>query len=434
MNDLYIYTLFESGGRPKSTGILIGNNVHIYDFYRPGAQRPIGIINKQIEIIRELIKAAYRKGVRIVTSDFKSHLTAFDLPLEIHPYNVYDLHLPTLPSMDSQTKSEDVLRKILEKMKNARIYEYQKIFANAAVVYQDLENRGLTNNYERVYPAWSQKTFSGRSKTSGFNIQGFTDHHLVLPPGASDKDIIIHFDWICADIRVASLLSGDKKLQLSFDTSAPYTHMMNEINLSSLQKITREECKILLLKSINSMDFTSVALTHTYQELGDWILRCKKAMQEKGGYLETILKRRFRVAHAKNDLAVLNGAMQGSVAHGMQNVIRYVWERLGNRIITEIHDSLIVSAPADSAEIRSIINIIAPRMLYPFDGVLPANPHFPFKVSIGNKWRKWKLHAIYRKSGIEYVKTNQNKESTKSSAETTSSPIANTTETKEKAT
>ena len=50
---------------------------------------------------------------------------------------------------------------------------------------------------------------------------------------------------------------------------------------------------------------TSVALTEVYPRLGSWIRRCKEKSSD-GGYLETILKRRFRRAHAKNELAVLN--------------------------------------------------------------------------------------------------------------------------------
>jgi hypothetical protein len=61
---------------------------------------------------------------------------------------------------------------------------------------------------------------------------------------------------------------------------------------------------------------------------------------------------------------------------------------------------LVVSAAPDGAEIKAVIDIIAPIMLYPFEGVLDSNPSFPLEVSIGKKWKKWKLHKIYRESEV----------------------------------
>jgi hypothetical protein len=404
MSDLYIYTIFEKdGGRPRCTGIKAGDRVQIYDLYRPGARKLIGVINQHKALIRDLIVKASHKGLRIVTSDFKNHIRAFELPLERRVYNVYDLHMPDFKPLDSPTRDAELLKKLLEKMSKHRLKDYHKVYANAAVVYQDLENRGLINNFEQVKPIWSQKTFAGRSKTTGFNVQGFTDHHRLMPPGAGDKDVLVHFDWISADIRVASILSGDKTLQEAFDASDPYVYMMEHINAQSHNKINRDECKVLLLKAINSMDFTSVAF-QIYPVLGEWINRCRKQTADNGGCLETILGRRFRMAHAKNQLAVLNGAMQGSVAHGMQNILRRVWERMGNRIVADVHDSLVVSSPPEPNEVRATIAVVAPLMLRPFEGLLPDNPAFPLKVRFGKKWRKWKMVAIYRQSGVEYVK------------------------------
>lgn len=405
MSDLYVYTLFEKdGGKPRCTGIKAGNRIQTYEFFRPGAKKTIASIRQHKELIRDLILKANNLNHRIITSDFKGHLIAFGLPLDVRPYNVYDLHLPDIGPQESSAKDIEFIRCVLEKMATTKVKDYHKVYANAAVVYQDLQNRGLENNYQAVFPVWSQKTFSGRSKTTVFSIQGFTDEHLVFPPGVGDKNVLIHFDWICADIRAASLLSGDQRLQEAFEKSDPYVYMMERINAESSTPIDRDECKIFLLKSINSMDFGSVALTKIYPELGEWIVRCKHEMDRKGGYLETLLGRRFRVARAKNQLAVLNGAMQGSVAHAMQNVLRKTWERIGNRVVADVHDSMVVCAPNESNEIMATVGAIAPLMLYPFEGLLPDNPSFPVKVSIGRRWRKWKLFATYRASGVEYAK------------------------------
>lgn len=407
MKNLYLFTLFDAdGGRPRCSGVLAGEQVQIFDLYRPGARKPITVIDDNKDKIKQLVLKASSRGINVVTNDFKNHLRAFDLPLDLRTYNVYDLAiLPDVKPTDSLAKDTELLKKILERMSKTKIKEWNKLYANAAVVYQDLENRGIWNNFNMEKPIWSQKVYSGRSKTMGFNIQGFTEPHQVLPPGSTEKDVLLHFDWISADIRVAALLSGDRRLEEAFENSDPYTFMMREVNERAPKPLDRDECKLFLLQSINSMDFTSIALTQIYPQLGEWIGRCKKVTAEDGGYLETIMGRRFKVANAKNALAVLNGVQQGSVAHAMQNVIRRVWERLGHRLVMEGHDSLVVSCPPDRSEVKATMMAVGQIMLYPFDGLLPDNPSFPLKVSIGKKWRQWKLGAVFRKSGVEYVQS-----------------------------
>jgi DNA polymerase I-like protein with 3'-5' exonuclease and polymerase domains len=158
------------------------------------------------------------------------------------------------------------------------------------------------------------------------------------------------------------------------------------------------------------MDLTSIALLNIYPRLGKWISKCK-TVANSGGSLETLLGRKFKLIRSKNELAVLNGVMQGSVAHAMQLVLRRVWDRLPGRIVADQHDGLIVTSAPDNVEIRAVIDVIAPIMLNPFEGVLDENPSFPLQVSIGKKWKKWKLHKIYRESGVINVsKEKQNVE------------------------
>lgn len=411
MRNLYIYTIFEKeNGRPRCTGIRIGDDIKIYDLYRPRSNKLISDINKNKRIISETILKANSSGFKIVLSDFKSHIAQFDLPCDFRHYNVYDLHLPAINPRDTYEDDVVLLRQMLTSMSQLSLRPYQKLISNSAVVYHDLQLSGLTNNYVSVNPIWSQHTYSGRSKSLGFNIQGFTDEHMILPKRCSDHDILIHFDWICADIKAAAVLSGDTRLIESFEKSDPYTYMQNIINSDSDEKMSRDECKIFLLKSINSMDLDSVALSKIYTTLGRWIANSKIEINKEYGYLETILGRRFYAMSAKNNLAVLNGAMQGSVAHAMQHVIRQAWEKLQSRIVCEIHDSLVVACSNNSNEILSTISIVAPIMLYPFNGLLNSNPMFPVKVSIGKRWRQWKLFATYR-NDVEYVNNNHDPQS-----------------------
>jgi len=412
VSTIYFYTLFDpTSGKPRCAGIRIGDKITVYDLFRPGAGKKIRTINETIAKIREFLITSNDRGHTIIASNFKKLLHTYGLPLDSRQYNVYDVHIdnpanPIRPT-NSQSKDNLLLRKILERMASGHHYEYQKLISNAAVVYQDLENRGLFINDELFRPEWSMITFSGRSKTTGFNIQGFHEDHYVRTVDASMNSVLLHFDWISADIRAASLLSGDPLLTKSFESSDPYTEMVGFFQKHRAGEIDREECKKYLLRSINSMDIESDAFV-IYQQLGEWILKCYNITRKSDGFLETLLHRRFKVSRAKNALAVLNGAMQGSVAHAMHAAIRRIWERLGSYILVEIHDSIIMSVPNDSAVIRATIDTVAPIMMHPFSGLLADDPLFPVRVSIGKRWKKWQLLETHRASGIERVqKTRQ---------------------------
>jgi hypothetical protein len=384
----------------------------VVELYRPGEQKKLHKIFEQRDIIHRLILLSGAKGRPVVLSDFKAHIRAFELPRDPNEhYTVYDLHLPDVKSTGSRQGDHALVRKILAKMANASVREYQHVLANAAVVYQDLEDKGILRNYTKESPIWSQKTFSGRSKTTGFNIQGYSEEDKIRTTAMKDDAVLIHFDWICADIRVASILSQDQNLQKAFEESDPYIMMMDELNKGIKNgQLTRDECKTYLLKSINSMDFTSIALTKVYPQLGDWIGRCKHTLGRENGYLETLLRRRFRRAQAKNDLAVLNGVMQGSVAHAMQLTIRKIWERIPYCLVAEIHDSLVISCQPHPRRIIEAIDTVSEIMLHPFYGVLKANPAFPLKVSVGKRWKKWRTMRIYRESGITNVQQSKQDE------------------------
>lgn len=408
MKKLCVYTLFESdGGRPRSVGVKSGDRVQIFDLYRPGSRVPVKNVWDNIEFVNNLILEAGRRGIAVVTSDFKNHIRAFNLPLDRH-YDAYDLHLPDIKPCQSLAKDGELLKKILDKLAAYKVKPYQKILANAAVAYQGLENRGVLHNYELVFPKWHLKGKTGRAQANGSfagrsTIQNFKEHHFIGPPGSTERDVLIHFDWISADMLVASLVSGDKKLQAAFNDSDPYAVMMAELNVGAKEPLTRKECKELLLQSINSFDVDSAALSGVFPDLGRWIIKCRKILAEPNGYLDTMLGRRFRLSNCTSRRAVLNGVMQGTVAHAMQIVIRKVWDHFGIGLVCDNHDSIIMSSPADNTAVNTIVKGVAEFMLHPFAGVLPENPVFPFKVSIGKKWRKWKLRRIYRASGVEYV-------------------------------
>lgn len=418
MKPLYVYTLFDpKTNKPRCIGIKDGDSLIIKELYKgKGSGNPLAKVLNNIEKIRKLItKSEFKRP--IVLSDFKRHIEAFGLEYSTRQLEVYDYHLPDVAPPTEEGRDIRLVTKVLDKMSTQKPRYYQKVLANAQIVYHDLERRGVEINHEPFFPKWSTKTFSGRSKTTGVNLQGWSDHDIVRPPGYNEKDVLIHFDWICADIRVASLLSKDEILRESFVESDPYQKMLDILHSDGDTSVSRDECKLNLLRAINSMDFTSVVLTDIYQDLGRWIRRSKEQAREEGGYLQTILHRKFRTAQAKNELAVLNGVMQGSVAQAMQCVIRRVWERFPSKIVTDIHDSLVVACHSDPSEIRATMSAVADIMLHPFEGVLKSNPAFPVKVSIGKKWKKWTTVKIHREAGVENVAKEQREAETKNPAE-----------------
>lgn len=401
MQPIYLYTLFnQRTGKPCCVGMLIKDEITIKEIYRPGSGKLLKEVEDNKSFVRNLLIAAHKKNIPIITSDFKLILQHFDIPISRKMHNIYDLHLPSIEPV-SKRQDGETLNIILNSMAKYKPIAYQKLLANAAVVYEDLERTGLVYNYKKVKPLYSQKTYSGRSKTSGFNIQGLGDPSLIWPTNYSENDLLIHFDWICADIRAAALLSKDEKLMQSFVDSDPYTFLMNEINHGSEEKLTREESKLFLLKSINSMDFMSIALTDIYPGLGRWIREVRTNLEKDNGYIETLMGRKFYARTAKNKLAALNGAMQGTVAHFMQIVVRKIWRMLGVRLITEIHDSLVICYPPNDPNFPKVVDAVANIMLRPLGA---EGPVFPLNVSVGKKWKKWRPYRTYRENGIYNVK------------------------------
>lgn len=395
----YFYTLYDPTiNKPRCAAIQRDNELIFYDLYRPGAGKKIKLINDTIANIRQLILDMNDNGYDIVTSNFKKTIGTYDLPIDKSEYNVYDIHFDdsSIRPTNSQAKDKVLLERIIERMSNKKPRKYQRLISNAGVAYQYLENRGIYINDELLRPQWSMSTFSGRSKTTGFNIQGFHENCIVRSADTDPGSVLIHFDWIAADIRIASILSQDELLIESFVKSDPYDEMAKILDTS------RQECKIYLLKSINSIDINSEAFA-IYEPLGKWLKKCYDMMSNDSN-LETVLHRKFKVSESRGHMAVLNGVMQGSVAHAMHNVLRRIWDRIGSYIVAEVHDSIILSVPNQPNIVRSVIDIVLPIMTNPFYGLLDSEPFFPVKVSIGKKWKQWRLFETHRLSGVEKAK------------------------------
>jgi len=375
---------------PRFISFLIDGKTYKFDLYREGSLKTIKQIKKETLKARECFLKLNDKNFEIVCQDFRDLITVLDLPIDYREYNVFDFHMARKDSDDCVRSDERYTEEIFEEMAKHKVNVYQKYLANSSIVYADLENSGLLYNYTHIQPIWSQRTHTGRSKSLEFNIQGLSTKDHVTTIYGSENDVLIHFDWICADIRVASMLSNDKALTSAFVDSDPYTKLASILNDASKQKeldqtFSRDECKLILLRCINSLDYNSIVFDKAYPDLGDWIMRLSARDS-----MSTVLGRKFIVTDEKNRLSSFNGVMQGSVAHAMHIAIRKIWEKMGSRIVCDIHDSIVVASPPDKAEINSTIRQVCDIMLRPFDGVLEEEYFFPVKVSIGKKWRAYR--------------------------------------------
>ena len=381
---------------PRLISVLIQNNIYHFDLYRESSLKTLKQIKIDVNKIKELIIKANDKGHEIFCQDFRDLIIALELPIDQRDYNVYDLHMPRQDSNECIKSDEQKNSEVIDILATAKSKIYQKILANSSIVYADLERSGLMYNYTHINPKWSQKTYTGRSKSLEFNIQGLSTQDIVGTVYGKETDVLIHFDWVCADIRVASIMSGDDVLSDSFIKSDPYTMLSDILNRACAENesestFNRDECKLILLKGINSLDFNSVVFDRAFPKLGSWIYK----LSEKDA-MTSILGRVFRMTDEKTKLSVFNGVMQGSVAHAMQIVIRKLWEKMGSKIVCDVHDSIVLACPADQKEITMTIKQVCEVMLRPFDGILEDDFTFPVKVSIGKKWKSYKyLRTIY---------------------------------------
>jgi hypothetical protein len=411
MDRVCLYTQFDSHGRPLACGVhrLASRLTKVFQLHAKGTKKvTIYEVNERLAVIKKIVEHAVMAGIPLVTTDFKSNLELLNLPVEpaIH-YGAYDLCWGgTTYAGTDFSDVEKYINNGLLRMADAKLCDWQKLTADIAPVYQALQNRGLLLGGLLQYPRWSTQTFSGRSKTSGVNAHGLDGSIMVGNPHGSERDLFVHFDWVSADVNVAGWLSGDETLRSTFVDSDPYTYLENILGLD------RAECKLAMLSALNKMDLSSPIITEVFPDLGRWLAVAKDTMANRG-WLYTVLGRPFDLKWARNELAVINGVFQGSVAHAMSIVLRQVWERFGANLLFDIHDSLITTCyPVDAARLPLIAGV-AEVMTRPFAGrriigagnkaVDGANFFFPLKVSIGSSYKQWQPLCVYRESGVHYV-------------------------------
>lgn len=382
----YLHCLFDYRANPPKPLCAISlndetNDVQFYQLYLPKTKFSLHDVFQNLSKIKKILDKE-----DVVLSDFYSYIKAFKLDIN-RIYEVWDVGQinTTLPQ-----NMEDAQKQLLVQLnliKNHPIEEWQQIFANSQLVYYFLESQGCYYNGYKKNPRYGF-TYSGRSKCLEYNIQG-TNSEDTIEHCDHNMDIFVHFDWIAADFRVASLVSKDKQLSDSFKKSDPYTALHEAIDL---EEVTRDQCKLELFRSLYSMNYDSDSLKF-YPDFAKW-MKTSAEQIEMEGFSKSILGRRFDLSDDRAIRSVFNAQIQGSVAHAMQNTLYRVFKIYPDNLLTEIHDSLILCC--NQKDLKLIIEEVSNIMLYPFDGILDENPRFPLKVSIGYDWRKWKFYKEFR--------------------------------------
>jgi DNA polymerase I-like protein with 3'-5' exonuclease and polymerase domains len=255
------------------------------------------------------------------------------------------------------------------------------------VVYQDIEDRGVRDNFKKMHPIYSRDTFTGRSKSLSFNVQGATEEYDIKSIFDDDK-VFVHFDWLAADIRMASFMSQDERMELAFKQSDPYTILVEYLNDP---EFSRDKIKIEFLRAFYSLKFDD-PIFGIYPRFKEY-MQSKVNELDESGYSTSIVGRRYYLK-GDNKLGVFNAQFQGSVAHAMQALLVKIYQKFRYNILTEMHDSVVLCCPEKLVIpiIKDVVNI----MKDPLSGYVDPSPIMPVKVSVGRKWKAWKTVRVYR--------------------------------------
>lgn len=379
---LYVSTLFDPqrDSRPFYTVIYdsITKLIKTFPLYLPKTGKTYYDIDLNLKAVAAIIH-----GNEVCLNDYKQHLIGFDLDT-LQILRAHDYPFQVEFTLD-QGKLNQLLVKQIKEMQVIGLAPWTYVRGNVAPVYRYLQERGVYFGYEKVYPMWHMDTYSGRTRNTGFIIQGLEDDAPVN--NTDNSDMFLNFDWVSADLRMASILSGDEKLVHAFKVNDPYTYMADTVNDGIVDnKFTRDESKISIFQSLYSMDYESPAMEF-YSGLGNWMKQCKETL-EQTGQISSVLGRIFRVGGERTIKSAFNAAIQGSVAQGMQRCLRTIWEMYPRNILTESHDSLVLTYRRGD-QVASMIKDVADVMCHPFRSILDADPVFPVVVSRGSRYKLW---------------------------------------------
>lgn len=383
LNTIFDYT--KTIPEPQYSSLFYENSkkLEFVPLYLRTKRNKISKIRKSIFDIYEIVKS----NDDIIVNDMLSHALSFrkmgyKLPTNC---NTHDCRkTDTINNLNKITETEIqkiLVRGLIDMPKE--IEPWMSVKAKSSIVYGELIKRGVMWGPHQKFPIYNTNTLTGRSKSMNFNIQGMTSKDPIRHVDP-DRRIFVCFDWVSADMRVAGYLSGDKFLNDSFIDSDPYSELEKILDL---EDVTRDDCKLEMLKSIYSVNMDG-PLLDIMPNLKKWMANKKEEF-----FNNKPLKTMLGMEIPGNDIkSAFNGTIQGSIAEAIQSVLVKIANKIGDEcILTEIHDSLVVCCSEEQT--GNIIKTISKFMLNPLDDI---ELRFPVKVSVGKKWKSWKEYKVFR--------------------------------------
>lgn len=372
-----ICTSFDKQDVPLYSLIYNHNSIKFLPLYFKGINTKLYDVYKNLEFLTHIISS----GPTII-NDAISHFRYLDI--KCMP-NIYEI----IRYGRIKATNEIQMKKKLCKyaiMMNKNIRPWMKIKGQSAYIYSKIEKRGIKCNNKLYYPKYDTKTFTGRSRTSGFNIQGATKEYPIEHPD-NNNSIMIHFDWVSADIRMAGFLANDNIINNTFDNSDPYDYACKLLNNEEFN-ISRNECKIEILKSLYALNPNN-PIIDLFPDLKEWVNK-KIDEYNSNKVFNTIAGMPIGKG---NNKSCFNAIIQGSVAESIQSAMCQIWNKYEN-ILTETHDALIICSDKNSVD--KWIKIGKMIMMNPLNNSDIAGPSMPVHVNIGKKWKNWKRFRTFR--------------------------------------
>lgn len=367
----YLATTFDYTRYPPRAieSVLISDGkIKSFILFKPKSGLKIKKIYENIDRLRDLISG------KIILNDYKAHLYL----LGETEAKVYESGI-----RNTSFQRSDLIE-TMKQMKKIEPVFWRRQISRAMEVYWALEQKEVKDGYKKMKPIYDLTTFTGRSKTTRFNIQGANEEFDINVPDIT-LDTFVHFDWVAADFRMASIISQDQEMEEIFKTEDPYETIIEILNVD----IERDDLKLDMLKSLYMVKCDEPIFT-LFPKFVEWMGKRITKIQEDHKH-QSILGRQF---FGRSDRAIFNATIQGSIAHAMQSVIVKVFEQFGRFLLTEVHDSIILVCPEN--DVKMIIDGVVKIMNYPFEDILDQNPIFPVRVSIGKKWKRWKKFKVFK--------------------------------------
>lgn len=386
MNPISVVT-FLKDGRPAYVYLKSDNGVLKFNIYNPGSGRKLSTVFANFEATKKWLNWHIHNG--LISNNIGVLLRTFDLDALQSTSVAFDFCYSPLQSTGDPALDEKICTELVAEIESVQPQMYNLVMARSQSAYYCLEKNGLMLNYTKVNPKWSFDTYSGRSKSSNFNIQGWSDPDKIYQPSLPYESVLIHFDWVCADLRAASILSNDSELNHSFVESDPYEYLANKA-LNGCNETTRDHAKLLLLKTINKLDHDNDIVNSVYPGLCGWLSLLLSDIHIHNKSFN-ILNRPYYLDSGRTDKSLLNAVLQGSVASAIQCVSWNIMQHFPTYFVCDIHDGVVLSVPKDPKTIADVINTVGFMFGRPFCNVLNTNPFFPYKVYIGELWKKWNL-------------------------------------------